>query len=79
MNYKLRSKEEVAEEFRLFEPDFNFDVAYKRYTAGDVRQTPNNRDNRDRVAKLRVDLRALRLAPLQRQRFQFLLGPRWNP
>lgn len=39
---------------------------------------PNNRDNRDRVAKIEVDLRQLGLAPLQRQRFQFLLGPRFN-
>jgi hypothetical protein len=64
MNYKLRPKEEVAEEFRLFEPDFTFSTSYKRYTAGDVRQTPDNRDNRDRVAKIRVDIRHLRLAPL---------------
>lgn len=43
-----------------------------------MRQTPDNRDNRDRVAKIRVDMRKLRLAPLQRQRFQFLMGSRWN-
>ncbi len=40
---------------------------------------PNNRDNRERVAKLRVDIRELGLAPLQRQRFQYLLGPRFDP
>jgi hypothetical protein len=42
-------------------------VHYKRYTAGDTRQNDdNNRDNRERVAKVRLDIRDLKLAPLQR-------------
>lgn len=78
-DYKLRPKEEVAEEFRNFPPEFNIIVNYKRYNAGDMSQHKKTMDNRERVAKLRVDIRTLRLAPLQRKRFQFLLGPRWNP
>jgi len=65
-DYKLRSKEEVIEEFKMFEIDFPINVNYKRYTAGDVRPTEHvqNRDNRERVAKIRIDIRDLRLAPL---------------
>ena len=64
-DYKLRSKEEVKEDFRMWEPDFSMFVHYKRYTAGDTRQNDdNNRDNRERVAKVRLDIRDLKLAPL---------------
>lgn len=31
------------------------------------------------MAKITIDIRELNLAPLQRERFQFLLGPRYNP
>lgn len=50
----------------MFETDFPINVNYKRYTAGDVRPTEHvqNRDNRERVAKVRIDIRDLRLAPL---------------
>jgi len=66
-DYKLRPKEEVMEEFKYFEPNFEIQVFYKRYTAGDTRvNDPNNRDNRERVAKLKLDMRDLKLAPLQR-------------
>lgn len=34
--YKLRSKEEVIEEFKHYTPDFNINVNYKRYNAGDT-------------------------------------------
>lgn len=79
-DYKLRSKEEVADDFKHWEPDFPISVCYKRYTAGDTRvDNPENRDNRERVAKIRMDIRTLKLAPLQRNRFQYLMGPRWNP
>ena len=48
--------------------------------AGDRRQAnERNTDDRDRVSKLRFDLRHLNLQPLQRERFIFLLGPRYNP
>ncbi len=78
-DYKLRPKEEIADEFKYFPSEFVIRSQYKRYTAGDMRENnPNNRDNRERVAKLRVDLRQLGLAPLQRQRFQYLLGPRFD-
>lgn len=36
-------------------------------------------DRRGTVAKIRVDLRDLRLSHLQRERFAFLLGQRYNP
>ena len=79
-DYQLRSKNEVIDEFKHFMPTFPIIAAYKKYTAGDVRQNvDDNLDNRERVAKIRVDIRDLQLAPLQRERFQFLLGSRHNP
>lgn len=35
-------------------------------------------DNRERVAKIAVDIRTMKLAPLQRERFIYLLGNRWT-
>ena len=64
---------------KYFAPDPLFVVPYKRYTAGDYRHNdPRNIDDRERVAKIIFDLRELQLQPLQRERFIFLLGPRWN-
>lgn len=61
----MRSKEEVIDEFKYLPAEFLIKAQYKRYTAGDMRENnPNNRDNRERVAKLRVDMRQLSLAPL---------------
>jgi hypothetical protein len=77
-DYKLRSKEEVLDEFKYMPPHFFVDTQYKRYTAGDVRPGEDNYDNRERVAKIRLDIRDLRLAPLQRDRLEYLLGPRFN-
>ena len=55
-------------------------VDFKRYTAGDQRQnTDLNLDDRERVSKITFDLRDMNLQPLQRERFVFLLGPRYNP
>lgn len=68
-DYKLRSKHEVAEEFKYMPPEFFIDARYVRYTAGDVRPGEENYDNRERVAKIYLDMRDLRLAPLQRDRF----------
>lgn len=77
------------EEHRLFPPNFEIKAYYKKYSAGDTRPE-DNLDNRDRVvssmqlvliclqAKIWVDLRDLGLAPLQRERFIFLLGPRYK-
>lgn len=47
-DYKLRSKEEVKEEFKYYPVDFNIQVNYKKYTAGDTR-SEDNLDNRDRI------------------------------
>lgn len=79
-DYKLRSLAEVKEQMRIFPPDFFMNVETKVYFAGDVRKNnPNNTDDRGRVSRIHFDLRDLNLAPLQRDRFIFLLGPRFNP
>jgi Mitochondrial ribosomal subunit protein len=76
-DYKLRSKEEIIEEFKYYEEPFTIQAEYKKYTAGDTRME-DNLDTRDRVAKVTVNLTEMGLAPLQRQRFIFLLGNRFN-
>lgn len=76
-DYKLRNKEEVKEEFKYYYDAFDIQGVYKKYTAGDTR-TEDNLDNRERVAKIWVQLNEMGLAPLQRQRFIFLLGNRYN-
>jgi hypothetical protein len=49
------------------------------YPSGDVRKHGNTRiDDRDKQAKINFDLRDLCLSPLQRERFIFLLGPRYK-
>lgn len=78
-DYKLRSGAEVAEEMKYFPPNFEIKTGYKKYVAGDTRPTENTYDNRERVAKISLDMRDLKLAPLQRRRMIFLLGPRYNP
>ena len=79
-NYKLRSPEEIKEQMKYYPPNFTLYAEYKRYTAGDYRQNnPMNTDDRDRVSKITGDLREFNLAPLQRKRFIFLLGARWDP
>lgn len=64
-DYKLRSKEEVVEEFKYYDEPFNIRAQYKKYTAGDTRME-ENLDTRDRVAKIEVNLKEMGLAPLQR-------------
>jgi hypothetical protein len=45
-----------------------------------VREHGNTRvDHRDKVAIIHFDFRNLNLAPLQRERMIFLLGPRYKP
>jgi hypothetical protein len=73
----LRSKEEVREEFKYFYDSFNIQALYKKYTAGDSR-AEDNLDNRDRVAKIWVHMTEMNFAPLQRERFIFLLGNRYT-
>lgn len=76
-DYKLRSKEEVVEEFKYFNVPFPLQATYIKYAAGDTRME-DNLDNRDRVAKIWVHLNTINLAPLQRERFIYLLGNRWT-
>ena len=76
-DYKLRNKEEVKEEFKYYYKGFDIQGYYKKYTAGDSR-AEDNLDNRERVAKIWVHLNQMDLAPLQRQRFIFLLGNRFT-
>jgi hypothetical protein len=64
-DYKLRPKEEVAEEFKYYSSTFNITASYKKYAAGDTR-AEDNLDNRERVAKIWVNMREMGLAPLQR-------------
>jgi Mitochondrial ribosomal subunit protein len=76
--YKLRSKEEVAEEFKYYPPNFAFNLIYTKYCAEDYLADEDNLDNRERIAKISVYLPELKLAPLQRERFLYLLGPRYT-
>ena len=76
-DYKLRSKEEVMEEFKYYEEPFDIQAEFTKYTAGDTRME-DNLDTRDRVAKITVNLTEMGLAPLQRQRLIFLLGNRYQ-
>lgn len=70
----------MAEQHKYYPPDFDVRVTYKRYTAGDMRvNDEKNLDLRGEVAKIWLDIRSLNLAPLQRERFIFLLGRRYNP
>jgi hypothetical protein len=80
-DYPLRSKAEVVKEFEMNNPTIYMHAQYNDYAGGDLRpeSNPANMDNRHRVSKLYFDIRNFRLAPLQRNRFQYLLGPRWNP
>ena len=79
-DYKLRSLEEVKEEAKYFPPDFSWYVQTDKYPAGDVREHGNTRtDHRDKVAKITFDLTELGFSPEQRERFIFLLGPRYKP
>mmetsp|Transcript_22786 Transcript_22786/g.28213 ORF Transcript_22786/g.28213 Transcript_22786/m.28213 type:complete len:261 (-) Transcript_22786:97-879(-) len=65
---------------RFFPADFTLYPEMKKYTAGDYRMNDeNNLDDRDRVCKIRFDLKEMNLQPLQKERFIFLLGPRYNP
>ena len=79
-DYKLRSKAEVMEQQKYFEPNFEFRTEFFKYPAGDVREHGNTRvDHRDKVAIVHFDFSNLNLAPLQRERMIFLLGPRYKP
>jgi len=62
-DYALRPKQEILEEFKYYPADFSVGVKYKKYTAGDTR-SEDNLDNRERVAKIFVDLKEMKLAPL---------------
>lgn len=78
-DYPLQSKEHVVKQDTYFPPKFDMQVTMNRYVAGDVTPLDTNYDTRGRVAKITLDIRDLQLAPLQRKRFQYLMGPRWNP
>ena len=65
---------------RMFPPDFIMHAELKLYMAGDQRRNnENNTDDRNRTSRIHFDLRDLKLQPLQRERFIFLLGPRYDP
>ena len=78
-DYPLRSKKEVLEEQKYFPPNFTWKITFDKYPAGDVREHGNTRiDHRDKVARVDFDLRDLQLSPEQRERFVFLMGPRYK-
>ena len=78
-DYELRKPAEIEREHELYPPKFRIQAEFKKYFLDDTRWTKNNLDIRSRVCKLVVDMRELHLSPLQRQRFIYLLGPRYNP
>lgn len=78
-DYKLRSLAEVREHQKYFPPDFVINMEQNQYPGDDQRFTENNSDHRPAIARITVDMRQMKLAPLQRERFIFLLGPRYNP
>jgi hypothetical protein len=80
-NYKLRTKEEVMKQHEYHQPNFPIIAEWKKYAAGDLREheASDMMDRRSTVAKIRLDMRHLKLAHLQRERFAFLLGPRYDP
>ena len=79
-DYKLRSKQEVMNEHTYFPPDLAIKMIYRRYMATDLREhTESNTETRDRVAKIEIDINELNFSVRQRERFVFLLGPRYNP
>ena len=50
-----------------------------KYPAGNVKEHGTTRiDHRDKVCKLEFDFREIGLSPQQRERFIFLLGPRYK-
>lgn len=75
-DYPLRPKQEILDEFKYHPAEFSVGVLYKKYAAGDTR-SEDNLDNRDRIAKIWVNIKEMKLAPLQRERFIYLLGNRW--
>jgi len=57
-DYKLRTKEEVLEQHRLYPPTFAINMIYRRYMATDLREhSENNTETRERVAKITFDIR----------------------
>ena len=78
-DYVLRSKKEIMEEQKYFIPDFSWRLTFDKYPHGDTREHGDMRiDHRDKVAKIIFDMRDLGLSPEQRERFIFLLGPRYQ-
>lgn len=77
--YQLRSKEEVAEDHKLFPPTFQWQAQMSMYPSGDIRENEEDRlDHRDKKAKMVFDMSKMGLSPQQRERMIFLLGPRYN-
>lgn len=50
-DYKLRSKEEVLNEFKYYNVPFPLQANYIKYTSGDTRME-DNLDTRDRVVRI---------------------------
>ena len=64
-DYKLRSKQEVIEQHKMYPPEFFINMVYRRYMSTDLREhTSTNTESRERTAKILIDLRCMKLAPL---------------
>lgn len=79
-DYELRTPEEVKEEMRLTPPDFEvtIDMTYYPKEMEKNADGEGRVDNRNTRCKIWIDMRELYLAPLQRERFIYLLGPRYT-
>lgn len=65
-DYKLRSKEEVMKQHEYHQPNFPIIAEWKKYAAGDLREhkADDMMDRRSTVAKIRLDMRDLKLSHL---------------
>lgn len=78
-DYPLRSLAEVKREHKYFPPNFEWTVESVQYPSSDQRQHESLRvDHRDKICRIFIDLNDLNLSPEQRERFIFLLGPRFT-
>ena len=68
------------EQQKYFPPDFTWDVTTVKYPAGDPREHAGTTrtDHRDKKARITFDLRDFHFSPEQRERFVFLMGPRYQ-
>ena len=77
-NYKLRSKEEIARGQREFGADLLVTMYMKKYFNIDQRYVSTNQDIRNSIAKISINPHEMGLTYLQKERFLYLVGARYN-